>query len=134
MIFVLGFLFALVLAWYENKYIVLDVAMRPLALSTTTHQAALYLVRLVVTFGSLVGIFFVYGSPLSVAALATYWIFSRATFRTYFNREVQTVAELLVKRKQGDDPADIPTAAEALEDATQIVIANMKGAGRSNGF
>lgn len=134
MIFLVGFLLALALVWYENKFIVLDVVTRPLFLSTPTNQVALYLVRMAITYGSFVGLFFVYGVPLAVAAFMTYWVFSWATFRTYFGREVRRIAKEIMMSEPDDDPSDKPTEAEAFEDATRIVSGNMKTAGRGTVF
>jgi hypothetical protein len=132
MIFVAGSLLALALAWYENKFIVLDIVRRPLFLSSPTNQVALWLVRLVITYGSLAGLFFVYGVPQAGAAFVTYWLFSWATFRTYFSREVRTVAKEMMKSE--GDPSDGLTEAEAFEAATRIVKGNIKTAGIGTSF
>ena len=134
MIFLVAFLLALALAWYENKFIVLDIVRRPLFLSSPTNQVALWLARLVITYGSLVGLFFVYGVPLAGAAFVTYWVFSWATFRTYFSREVRMAAKEMMKSEPGDDPSDELTEAEAFEAATRIVTGNVKTAGRGTAF
>lgn len=130
MIFLAGFLSALALVWYENKFIVLDVVRRPLILSSPTNQAALFLVRMIITYGSLAGLFVVYGVAPAGVAFVAYWVFSSATFRTYFNREVRRVAKEIMMLEPDDDLSDKPTEAEALEDATRIVTGNMKSAGR----
>ena len=134
MVFFLGFLLGIAFDWYENKFIVLDVVRRPFALSTPIRQVALFLIRLVVTYGCLVGLFFVYGFWLTVAAFVGYWVFSWTTFRTYFGREVQRVAKVLMESEPGDDPDDRISLAEAFEHATRIVTGNMKTAGRGSVF
>ena len=101
-------------------------------LGTPTNQVALYLVRMVITYGSFAGLFFVYGAPLAVAGFVTYWVFSWATFRTYFGREVRRVAKEIMASEPNDDPSNRPTEAEAVEDATQIVAGNVKTAGRGS--
>jgi len=125
---------ALALAWYENKFIVLDLVRRPLFLSIPTNQAALFLVRIGITYGSFAGLLFVYGVPLAGAAFVTYWVFSWATFRTYFGREVRRVAKDIMTSEADDDPSDEPTQAEALEAATRMVTGNIKTAGRGTCF
>ncbi|HUY27012.1 MAG TPA: hypothetical protein VMV27_06290 [Candidatus Binataceae bacterium] len=134
MIFLVGFLLALALVWYENKFIVLDVVGRPLFLSASMNQVALYLVRMVITYGSFAGLFFVYGAPLAGAAFVTYWMFSWATFRTYFGREVRRVAKGIMRSEPDDDPFYKTTEAEALEATTRIVTGNIKTAGRGDVF
>jgi hypothetical protein len=123
MIFLLGFLLGVALDWYENKFIVLDVVRRPLFLSTATNQLALFSVRLLVTYGSLAGLFFVYGAGPTVVAFVTYWVISSATFRTYFNREVRSVTKVLIACEK-------LTEAEAFEYAVRVVTGNIKSAGR----
>jgi len=76
----------------------------------------------------------VFGLKLTLVAFVTYWIFSWATFRFYFSREVRMLAEILMKSEPGDDPDGSVSLEEALEDATRIVIGNMKTAGRGGGW
>lgn len=134
MIFLVCFAIGVALAWYENKFIVLDIVRRPLFLSTATNQAALYIVRLLVTYGSLVGLFFSYGPVSALAAFLTYWIISWATFRTYFNREVSRVAKVLLASDFRDDSPEKGSESEAFERATRFVEGNIKTAGRGAGF
>jgi hypothetical protein len=128
MIFLGVFFLALALDWYEDKFIVRDIFERPLFLMTPMNQAALYVVRMVVTYASLAGLFFVYGAPPAVAAFVTYWVFSWATFRTYFRREVRRVAKEIMTSEPDDEGR--ASEAEAIDEATQIVVGNMKTAGR----
>jgi hypothetical protein len=130
MIPLVAYLSGLVLSWYQNKFIVLDASRRPIVLSTPTNQVALYIGRLVITYGGLAGLLVAHGFRSAILAFATYWVLSEVTFRIYFNREVRRVAEILMSETPAPSEDHTPSGkAEAFENATRIVMGNMRTAG-----
>ncbi len=137
---IIAFVVGLLLEWYENKIIVLDVAHRPDVVATPLRQTILFLVRLLTTYGSLAGIFFVYGPISALVAFAVYWLFSAKTFRRRFDGEVLRVAKELMSADErlakdptwNMDDSERLTEADALKTARRIVEGNIKTGGRGD--
>jgi hypothetical protein len=118
------YVFSFVLIWYENKFTVLGAERRP-QIFVGSRQGYFLVVRVVLTYGSFVGLLYVYGPVQTVLAYALYWAFSDVTFKLYFNREVNRLARFLMTAN--DDPPT--TEAEALQNARESVIDNMNTGG-----
>ena len=117
-LFFLGFLFA----WYENHWIVCSYPLgRPLWFSPR-NKSIFWIVRLAITYGSLLRIWRLHGFPLAVIAFIVYYAFAKITFRIYYNREVRKTAlryvELMREEAQGKNE---PIEEERLaQEATEI--------------
>lgn len=131
----LWFLYALsiLLVWYENRWVVCAWPLdRPIWFSPG-NQSIFWIVRLLITYGTVLGLWVTYDFKTAAIAFAGYYIFNKLTFRTYFNREVQTKAhryaemsreEAKAKNQQADEVAIMQ---QAFEVARMTVIRNMKG-------
>jgi hypothetical protein len=137
------FIAALLLVWYENKFTVLGVERRPLVLSRPLWVVALFVTRLLLTYGAMIAVGFVFGFIAGVVEFLIYWVFSSVTAHYYFSREVRRLAAVLsepespVEQDQESfaENADVIVRyAEALKDAKKIVTENIKTAGRGSAF
>ncbi len=119
--------------WFENRWIVCAWPLdRPLWFSPA-NQSIFWVVRLLLTYGTLFGLWVRDDFKTAAIAFASYYVFNKLTFKTYFNREVQRTAsryaelsreEARGKNQQIDEAA---LAQEAFELGRATVVRNMKG-------
>ena len=132
---ILWFLYAvsLLVVWFENQCIVLPLWDRPLIFRS---RALYWLIRLVLTYGTLIGLWMKYGVEAAAIAFAFYYVFNKLTFKKYFDRQVKETAARLIKTWHEspyfslgrDKPPDQATVVrEVLEAARESVIRNVKG-------
>ncbi len=124
---------AILMVWYENRWIVCAWPLdRPMWFSPTA-QSMYWIVRLAVTYGTLIGLWATRDLTTAGVAFGAYYVLNKVTFRVYFNREVQQTAQryarLSTEEAQRDNrPLDHSAVMQdALELAKTTVVRNMKG-------
>ncbi len=130
----LWFLYGLsiLLVWFENRCVVLPVWDRP---PIFFNQALLWIVRLLLTYGTLGGLWAIYGFKTAAIALGFFYVVNKLTFKIYFDGEVRKTAARLRKLPPSpyanldrDKSADEATLErETLELARDAVTRNVKG-------
>jgi hypothetical protein len=127
-LYLLGF----ALVWYENRFIVCDMLDRPLWF-TPKNQTMLWIVRLLITYGSLAGIWYAYAWPQALVAFVVYYAFEKVTFRRSYNREFRERYSRYLKRlredavKEGELVDEQAMVTQASEFAHRTILRNMKG-------
>ena len=133
MIFLIFYIISFPLLLYENFCIVLNVAERPIILRSQTKQATFWTIRLIITYGSIIGVWYVYGLLAAIIAFTINYVFGKITFKIYFNREVwETASYFIQKAKEevrfsGELLNERKIEQEAFESAKNIVVQNMRG-------
>jgi hypothetical protein len=90
MIFWILYLFSFLLHWYENKTIVLPIEKRPLIFSQRPYfQSLLFVIRLICQYGSIVGVWWVYGLFVAIVAFVISYVFGKLTFSIYRSKEME---------------------------------------------
>jgi hypothetical protein len=133
MIFWIFYTISFPLLWYENLCVVLGPAERPGIVRSRTKQAVFWVVRLIITYGSIAGLWYVYGVLAAIVAFIANYAFGRITFRVYFNREVREIASYFVQkakeegRASGKSLDERRIEQEAFESAKAVVVQNVGG-------
>jgi hypothetical protein len=133
MIFWVLYIISFPLLWYENFCVVLSVAERPPILRSQTKQAIFWIVRLIITYGSIAGVWYVYGPLPAIVAFIVNYAFGRITFKMYFNREVREIASYFIQKAKEEMQAsgklldERRIKQEAFESAKTIVVQNVRG-------
>jgi len=118
--------------WYENRFIVRDALDRPLSF-TKTNQTILWIGRLLITYGSLAGIWYSYGWLPALVGFVAYHAFQKVTFRQSYNREFsERYARYLEGFRtrnisQGEIMDEQALMTQASELARETILRNMKG-------
>jgi len=130
---------ALLLVCYENRWIVCAWPLeRPLWFSPSA-QPRFFLVRSLLTYGTLVGLWVQYNVLTAGVAFLAYYALNKLTFKVYFDRKIRELArefarhgeEEARKLKQPFDHIDqARTSRDALRLAKETVITNVKTGGR----
>jgi len=132
MIFLIFYIISFPLLWYENFCIVLSVWEKPRIFSQT-NQAIFWIIRLIITYGSIAGVWYVYGLLAAIVAFAINYVFGKITFKIYFNRKVQETASYLIQMAEEEALSNNELSdkrkieQESFELAKSIVIENMQG-------
>ena len=132
MVWLVLYLLGFGLVWYENRFIVCDVLGRPLWF-TPENQTVLWIGRLLITYGSLAGIWYGYGWQQALVAFVVYYTFEKVTFRRSYNREFHDRYSRYLKHLRDDiaskgGPLDEQTLmTQASEFAHRTILRNMKG-------
>lgn len=133
MIFLIFYIISFPLLWYENFCIVLSVAERPRILRSQTKQAIFWIIRLIITYGSIAGVWYVYGLLAAIVAFTINYVFGKITFKIYFNREVRETASYFIQKAKEEAQSrgklldERKIEQEAFESAKTIVVQNMQG-------
>ena len=121
---------SLLFVWFENKCVVLHRADRPVIFS---NQAILWLLRLALTYGTLGGIWFVYGFWTAAIAFGAFYTLNKLTFSHYFSRQIKSTTVRCMKArmeeaaKKHEQIDELQIEVEARELANYIVTSNVKG-------
>jgi hypothetical protein len=102
MLVILLYIVALMLRWYQGYTTVGGYSDLPFILRRGPNLLLLMLVSFVLTYGSIVGIWYFYGVVAGLPALAFRFVISRMSFKRYFNREIQQQAEWEYRQMQKD--------------------------------
>lgn len=123
----------ILLLWYENRWIACSWPTdRPLWFSPR-NQGLLWLVRVVITYATLAGVWYQFGFGPALIAFAAYYVFGKISFRIYFDREVRQWATRFAdfERKEAERKREAFNEAEMWEKCFQrarwTVTRNMKG-------
>jgi len=128
-IFWVLYLLSLPLVWYENKYIVRPFLDRP-PVFTPVNQSIFYGLRLLIAYGSLVGLWYFYNFWTALASLLIFGGFSKWTFRVYYRQQVRKQALFYrqeLTRLEDQDPNSFEEY--CLQLATEEVEKNMRTGG-----
>ena len=106
-LFVSLLLLSLAVKWYENYCSVLTVPEKPALLASKAGNLSVWLIRSLMMYGSIVGIWFVWGLWAVLPAYALKMIFSRGTLKYYHFKAVRKWAfyylhKLTTKRRATD--------------------------------
>lgn len=135
MIFWIFYIISFPLLWYEDFCIVLSVADRPRILRSPTKQVLFWIIRLIITYGSIAGIWYTYNLFIAIVAFIINYVFGKITFKVYFNREVRETASYFIEkakeetRSRGELLDERKIEQEAFESAKNIVVQNIEGGG-----
>lgn len=128
------YMLSILLVWYENRWIVCAWPMdRPLWFSPGLNQGLFWIVRIVISYGTLLGLWVANDFKTAAIAFVGYYVFNKLTFRIYFNREVQNTAQRYAERTREEARAKNQQADESTivrqtyELARMTVVRNMKG-------
>ena len=133
MIFWIFYIISFPLLWYENFCIVLSIAERPCIFRSPTKQALFWIIRLVITYGSIAGIWYIYSLFVAIVAFIINYIFGKITFKIYFNQEVRETASYFIQKAKEEAQSsgklldERKIEQEAFESAKTIVVQNMQG-------
>lgn len=120
------------MAWYENRWIVGEYPLnRPLWFSSS-NQAKFFVVRILLTYGTLAAICYLEGLVVGLLAFLLYHAFNEITFHFYFYREVKSEAEkcaqVILQNQSDQERLDgIELMQNAKQFATAKVTRNMLG-------
>jgi len=132
MIYIFLYVFGILILWYENKCIVLDVFERP-PIFQVSFQPIWWIGRIILLYGSIIGIWYVYGIPVAVVALVIKIIISQITFKHYFRKQVVMWMPHFYKilceeaEKRGQPFNENQTRFEAIEMSKKQVYKAIKG-------
>lgn len=133
MIFLIFYISSFLLLWYENFCIVLSIAERPRIFRSATKQALFWIIRLIITYGSIVGIWYAYGLFVAIVAFIINYVFGKITFKIYFNRQVRETASYFIQKAKEEVQSrgglldETKIEQDAFESAKNIVVQNMRG-------
>ena len=125
--FVILLLLSLGIKWYENYCSVLTVPEKPPLLANNAGNLSVWFIRSLMMYGSIVGIWFVWGIWAALAAYAFKMIFSRGTLKYYHFTAVRKWAfyyldKLTNKPKaNGKTPDEKRLKEEALHRARSVI-------------
>lgn len=83
---------ALMLCCYRNFFIVLEDNNLPYIIRSSKRRLFLMILTPILTYGSIIGIWYFYGVWASLIALIMRMIIGRISYKHYFNREVTELA------------------------------------------
>ena len=94
MIFWIPYGLSFLLVWYEHKFLKFYYSLdKPIIFaSSPAHEGMFLIVRLLILYGSLGGLLYVYGIRTVIVAFLVYFAFLLVTYGVYFNREVHRTA------------------------------------------
>lgn len=82
---------SILLQWYENHVKVLSRALRPSIVRTPNRYATFLVIRVIFTYGAIIGIWLSLNIYWALAALVFKSIVNRLTFKHLFNKQVWAV-------------------------------------------
>ena len=82
------YVISLMLMCYENKVKVMAATMKPRMVGSPRRIAVFYVFRLIVMYGSLIGLLLSLGVYYALGALLLKVIINRISYKLFFNREV----------------------------------------------
>ncbi|MCI0693699.1 hypothetical protein L0337_17035 [candidate division KSB1 bacterium] len=88
------------LHWYENKTIVMIPLEKPRLLKDPFFATLLWVIRLATHYGSVIGIWYLYGFGLAVGSYVVSYLFGYKTFNFYFNRAVHNALPYCIREIQ----------------------------------
>jgi hypothetical protein len=99
---VLFYIVALMLRWYQASIIAGGYSNLPYIFRRGPTYLIVMVVSFVLTYGSIVGIWYFYGIVAGLVALVIRFVISRISFKRSFNREIQQQAEWEYRHMQRD--------------------------------
>ena len=123
----------ILMTWFENRWIVgAWPTDRPIWFSPA-NQAKFWILRLVICYGIIAGLWFYDGWVTALIAFIAYYVFQKITFRIYFSREIMATAERYANldreeaKSRNEQVGESAIMQRALEAAKLTVVRNMKG-------
>lgn len=102
------YVMALLLRWYQNFFIVLEDMDLPRIIRNVYMRLVYIAVAFILMYGSIIGIWYIYGLWAGLIALIMRMIVGRISYMHYFNREVTELAEWhykqMIKIKSNPNP------------------------------
>ena len=124
---------AILMTWYENLWIVRSYPVDRPAWYSPEAQTIFFVLRTVVTYGTIAALWYKRGSLTAAIAFVLYYAFNKGSFRFYFDREVKRAAHDWVSylNREAETkqlPQDQETVKkEAAENALAQVRGNVQG-------
>lgn len=127
------FLISLPVLVYHKYCTVLDVFEKPLLYNNRTYFFLFSSFRLLVSWGSIIAIWYYFNTTVAIIALALYFVVGASSLRIYYNKQIKKWYDQFVKiitKQNIDNEEDISSEevhSEALRLAKKAVNKAMKG-------
>lgn len=92
MIFAILYFFSYLMILYENAFAGMNIAEKP----PIARGPSLFLLVAVLTYGSIAGIWYVYGWKVALLSFFISWTFNKLTFRFFIRRNIHRTAQRLL--------------------------------------
>jgi hypothetical protein len=87
------YVFGVLMVWYENYWIARSYPVDRPPWYSPEAQTTFFVLRIVVTYGTVAALWYKKGSLTAVIAYAAYYIFDKGSFHIYFNRELKRATD-----------------------------------------
>lgn len=114
----IAYIVSILVLWYKNFWIVLPDFKLPAIIRSPTRRVILFVTGAIVSYSSIVGIWFLYGFGPAILAIVLSIIVSRSSYKRYLDREIRESADweyrrMLRERSSTNDPT--PSEADESE-------------------